>query len=301
LRKKIYPKIRNEGQNALVTKEIIHHQDLLEWYWAADNELIPKPFFTSCYLLDGVLIDTGAPKGEKDFRNFVSSKLVNNQINKCLITHTHEDHIGGVHVVSEEFQIPVYASIKALPLLETANTYVYAEYRDLYWGSGLHSVKAEPIPTIIHSESHKYALTVLSVPGHAPEQIALLEPSQEWVFVADAVLPKYQVLFGYPCNIQEDIALIYASIRSIYNATEGMGNLKVFVSGKGVFEGRGYLKARLEEIKSLHTDVHAYKAKGLTPEQILEEIYGGEGLMGIMTNGELSHLNLINSLLRWNE
>ena len=283
----------------MVTKEINHHQDLIEWYWAAEDELIPRPFFTSCYLLDGVLIDTGAPKGEKDFQKFVSSKLTDEKIGKCLITHTHEDHIGGAYVLKEELGIPLYASPKALPLLENASNYVYAEYRSLYWGSGIRSVKAQPIPNRIRTESEQYELEVLSVPGHAPDQIAFIEPSQEWVFVADAVLPKYQVLFGHTCNIQEDILLIYTSIQRIYVATKGMDNLKVFVSGKGVFQGRSYLKSRLEEIKDLHTRVQTYKQQGLTPEQILERIFGEEGVMGILTNGELSHLNLIKSLYLW--
>ncbi|PWI48562.1 hypothetical protein CEE45_05840 [Candidatus Heimdallarchaeota archaeon B3_Heim] len=284
----------------MVTKEIVHHKDLLEWCWAADDELIPKPFFTSCYLLDGVLIDTGAPKGQLDFTSFIKELLTTNSVSKCLITHTHEDHIGGTHVLSEEFEIPLYASVEALPLLETASNYVYAEYRDLYWGSGLHSVNAQPIPTKIQTKSQNYELKVLSVPGHAPDQIAFIESEQEWAFVADAVLPKYQVLFGHTCNIQEDIALIYDSIRKIFDATEGMDNLKIFVSGKGVFNGRNYIKKRLEEITTLHNDVHGYKLKKLAPEQILEEMFGGEGIMGIMTNGELSHLNLINSLYQWN-
>ncbi len=285
----------------MVTKEIIHHQDLREWYWAADDELIPKPFFTSCYLLDDILIDTGAPKGQKVFQKFIKTAITSGSINKCLITHTHEDHIGGAHIVSEEFQIPVYSSPEARLLLKNANKYVYADYRELYWGAGLHSVEAHPVPRRIQSESRKYELTVLSVPGHAPDQIAFIERAQEWAFVADAVLPKYQVLFGHTCNIQEDISLIYNSIRKVYAFTEGMEKLKVFVSGKGVFKGREYLKARLEEIDEIHKNVQRYKRKGLSIEQILEKIFGGEGIMGIMTGGELSHLNFIDSLYQWNE
>ncbi|MHA1996186.1 MAG: MBL fold metallo-hydrolase [Candidatus Hodarchaeales archaeon] len=284
----------------MVTKEVIHHQDLFEWCWAAEDELIPKPFFTSCYLLDGLLIDTGAPKGQMEFLNFIKNQQVKNPISKGLITHTHEDHIGGTHILAEEFQIPLYSSPQALLLLKNASNYTYPEYRELYWGAELHSVEALPVPKLISSHTGKYELTVVSTPGHAPDQIAFIECSKEWAFVADAILPKYQVLFGHTCNIQEDIAQIYRSIRKIYDFTEGMDNLKVFVSGKGVFQGQGYIKARLDEIEGLHKQVQGYKQKGFTAEKILEEIFVEEGIMGIMTNGELSHLNLVNSLYQWN-
>jgi glyoxylase-like metal-dependent hydrolase (beta-lactamase superfamily II) len=284
----------------MVIKKILHHHDLLEWCWAAEDKLIPKPFFTSVFLLDGLLIDTGAPKGVQEFQAFVTPKIAKKEIFKCLITHTHEDHIGGAHIISEQSKIPIYASAIAISLLEDAHNYVYSEYRQLYWGSGLQSVKAQIIPDRILSSSGKYELRVVATPGHASDQIALIEPTQEWAFVADAILPKYRVLFGHSCTIQEDISQIYASIRRLYLATEGMNDLKTFVSGKGVFHGRKYLKDRMKEIKSLHSTVQTHKAQGLTPEQILEEIFGEEGIIGIMTGGELSHLNLINSLYQWN-
>ena len=49
---------------------ISHHcnNQILEWEWASDNELMPFPYFTSCYLVDGLLIDSGAPGGENDLR-----------------------------------------------------------------------------------------------------------------------------------------------------------------------------------------------------------------------------------------
>ena len=280
---------------------IIHHnEDLLEWTWAAEDELIPRPFFTSIYLIDDILIDTGAPGGQDEFRDFVNSILKSQKINQCLITHTHEDHIGSTHVIKDEFHIPTYASPKAVSLLKQASTYPYAEYRQLFWGTGLQSVNTDPFPKNIHSDSQNYSFIVLPTPGHAPDQVILIECSQEWAFVADAVLPKYKNLFGGTCNIQEDIALIYQSIEEIYKFTEGMDELRIFISGKGVFQGREFLHERLTDIWNLRTQVHELNEKGISEEQILEKIFGGESMTGIMTNGELSRLNMIKSLLKWN-
>ncbi len=114
------------------------------------------------------------------------------------------------------------------------------------------------------------------------------------------MLPKYKNLFGGTCNIQEDIALIYQSIKEIYVFTEGMDELRIFISGKGVFQGREFLHERLTDIWNLRTQVHELNEKGIGEEQILEKIFGGESMTGIMTNGELSRLNMIKSLLKWN-
>ena len=59
------------------------NNQILEWEWASDNELMPYPYFTSCYLVDGLLIDSGAPSGEKDLREFVKSFGHDQMVEKC--------------------------------------------------------------------------------------------------------------------------------------------------------------------------------------------------------------------------
>ena len=283
----------------MVTSTIYHTDDLLEWTWAMEDEIIPKPFFTSCYYLDGILIDTGAPGGIVEFKRFIETLLKDKLINFCLITHTHEDHIGGTYFLTEELSIPVHASSKAIELLKDASNYTYEGYRKLYWGNGLQSSNALPFPNQILSTSGNYLLDIIPTPGHAPDQVAFLEKSQQWIFVADAVLPKYNNLFGGTCNIQENIADIYSSIERLYKETNGMDDLRIFISGKGIKLGRKFLLEKMNEIKQLHSIVQDYSQQGLSCEKILLQVYEGESFSGIMTNGELSRFNLINSLLEW--
>ena len=283
----------------MVVNTQYHTEELIEWKWAMENEIIPKPFFTSSYYLDGIIIDTGAPGGISEFKEYIKSLLKRKRINFCLITHSHEDHIGGAHFIAEELAIPVYSSKKTIALLKNASNYTYEEYRKLYWGSELHSIEAFPFPDQIKSNSGKYLLEVVPTPGHAPDQVAFIEKSQQWAFVADAVLPKYNNLFGGTCDIQENIADIYGSIKRIYEETEGMNNLQIFISGKGVREGREFLIDKMNEIKLLHTSVQEYLLQGLNSEEILIQVFGEESFSGIMTNGELSRLNMIKSLMGW--
>ena len=101
----------------MATKIFYHcNQEILEWCWASDHEMMLNPHWTSCYLIDGLLIDSGAPGGADDFRDFVNS--LDEKIESCVLTHAHEDHAGGAHIMNNEFGVPIYASEKAIPILE---------------------------------------------------------------------------------------------------------------------------------------------------------------------------------------
>jgi glyoxylase-like metal-dependent hydrolase (beta-lactamase superfamily II) len=266
---------------------------------------MPQPFWTSVFLIDGLLIDAGAPGGVDDLRKFVKSLDSENAIEKCVITHNHEDHCGGGRMLQEEFNIPVFASKLAIPLLLKEKT--YPDYRQMVWGFEYQPFQANPLNDSISSKSSKYVFDILEMPGHAPELITLIEPKQQWAFITDAVMPKYQMIFGKDTDIPEDIFQIFNSIKNLYNFTKGMDNLLLFSSGKGIFKGRSFLKEKIDEISSLHLEAHKFQKeaeqKGLRDKQllryVLKKMFIRENLVGTLTRGGLSHKNLILSLLEW--
>ncbi|MFX1366493.1 MAG: MBL fold metallo-hydrolase [Promethearchaeota archaeon] len=281
------------------------NNEILEWQWASDNEMMPHPYFTSVYLIDGLLIDSGAPEGVNDLRKFVQSLNPKQSINKCFITHTHEDHAGGAYMLKSEFGIPLYASEKAVRLLKKGNT--YPKYRQMAWGPKLLPVIAEIIDKPIITKSEKYEFELFPMSGHAPELVALIEKNQQWAFVADAVLPKYKMIFGGNSDIQEDISLIYHSLSKLYDFTNGMDELLIFSAGNEVLKGREIILNKLEEIDNLRIKVHEIKTKFQKQgyfgkkliKKILRSIFGKESLIGKFTQGDLSRENLIISLLKW--
>lgn len=281
----------------MVTRTFIHcNQEILEWCWASEHELIVNPHWTSCYLLDGLLIDSGAPGGIDDLNNFINS-LGAQKIEACVLTHTHEDHAGGAHMLHTEHNVPIYASEKAIPILKTG--YTYPEYRQIAWGEeGVLPVDVEIIPNQITSKSGKYIFDVLPIPGHAPEQVALIEKKQQWVFAADGVQIKYKRIFGKTSSIQEDISLIYQSIQDIRHITEGMTDLKVFLPGGRVL-GEDFLDEKIREIWNLRQNVHELDNQDYSVEEITQKIFGEEDIFDIFTNGALSKKNLILSILKW--
>jgi glyoxylase-like metal-dependent hydrolase (beta-lactamase superfamily II) len=277
---------------------------ILEWKWASDNELIPSPFFTSCYFIDGILIDSGAPASENDLMTFIKSLFEQQRIIKCIITHSHEDHSGGAHLLNSEFNIPIYAHKKAISILKKESH--YPQYRQLAWGEKRKRVFAKEVPKRLKTSNHKFTFDIFPMPGHAPELIALVEKSQQWAFVSDAIQPRYKMLFGHDSDIQENISEIVKSMKNLLEYTKHFSDLKVFISGHGIY-GREIIKQKIEEIQALHVRVHDLYIK-FSKEQynqpkilkkILKEIFGRETAIGKLTNGDLSIMNLIKSLHKW--
>jgi glyoxylase-like metal-dependent hydrolase (beta-lactamase superfamily II) len=290
----------------MVVKKVYHcNNEILEWKWSSDSELMPQPFWTSVFLIDGLLIDAGAPGGVDDLRDFINSLDPNNTVEKCVITHNHEDHCGGGRMLQNEFNIPIFASELAIPLLLKEKN--YPDYRQMTWGVKYQPFQAKLLENSISTKSNKYVFDVLEMPGHAPELISLVERKQQWAFITDAVMPKYQMIFGKDTDISEDISLIYQSIKKLYDFTVGMNKLLLFTSGNGVFKGRSFLKNRMDEINILHLKAHKFQAeakeKGLSDKRlikyVLKALFSRENFIGTLTRGGLSHKNLIISLLEW--
>jgi len=278
--------------------------NILEWKWASDNELIPNPFFTSCYFIDGILIDSGAPASVNDLKDFINNLHKKQSIHECIITHAHEDHSGGAHMLKSDFNIPIYAHEKAIAILNKEVS--FPKYRQIAWGEKRKPVIVKKIPNRIKTFNHQFTFEIFPMPGHAPELIALVEKSKEWAFVSDAIQPRYKMLFGHNSDIQENLSQIVGSMKNLLEFTKNLQDLKVFISGHGMYE-REIIEQKMKELNELHTRVHElylrFSTEGYVEsnilKKILREIFGRETAIGKLTNGDLSIMNLIKSLYDW--
>ncbi len=281
--------------------EIRQHGPVTEWRWSTENKLLPKPFWTSCYVIDGVLIDCGAPGSVGELKEFLLSLPPEQKIAFCVLTHAHEDHAGGAKMLSDELGIPVYINPNGLKYVH--NGYTYPDYRQLTWGTELLAApKVQPLPAApFRTKSGTYNFELFPMPGHAPCLVALVERSQQWAFVADAVQPKYQMIFGGPTSsIQEYIVNIYGALVRFAKFTRDMTHLKLFIAGHDVVEnGVKFVEARITEIRELHQQAHLLRGQGLNERKLLQKLFGGESFIGGFTRGTLSRRNLVQSLLEW--
>lgn len=302
-----------EAENPAL-KQVSKPKYLVEWKWASDHEMIKSKKFTSAYILDGLLIDTTAPAGVDDFISFFTDFQNNPEkyhqnipISLCIITHFHEDHTGAGKVLEEKFNIPIFASEKSKDYL--MQEYTYPIFRQIYWGEKREAFSSKICKDSIRTPGGNYNFKLIDIPGHSPDMIALVNEENEIIFTSDAVMPKYQMIFGGKCDIKEDIKQIYESLRKIYEISKNMKNPKIFASHFLQITPE-FLKERIDEISDLHAKVHKVKSslmeQGITRERklirgILKEIFGGEYSMAAFTNGQLSRENLVRSLLKWNE
>jgi len=203
-------------------------------------------------------------------------------------------------LLSEELGLPIYIHKKGIDKVRKG--FSYPDYRVFAWGAPF-----EPAPAVrpldvgsLTTKSGKYTFDLQLLPGHCDSLIVLIEPSQQWCFVTDTIVPTYQMIFGEPSeDIHEDMRQIHASLRQLQHHSAGMDRLTIFTAGFGMFPGHEILAKNISDIEGLHEKVHELKAKGLQDRTIVDELFGEEHPIGLMTNYALSRLNLVRSLLRW--
>lgn len=272
---------------------------IIRWAWTTNDARMPRAFWTSVYLVDGLLIDSGAPASNDELQEFISELPREQVIEQAILTHWHEDHAGGAHLLTK-LGIPVY--IHELGLNKVREGFSYPNYRELAWGGPL-----EPAPAVqsletssIITKSGEYTFELLHYVGHSDDLIVLLEPIQQWCFVSDSLQPKYQMIFGEPSeDMHEDIQLIHASLKHLQEYTCEMDNLIIFTAAFGMFPGHEILTKNISQIENFHKQVHELKTEGLGERKIVKKLFGDEHLAGQISNNALSRLNFVKSLLKW--
>ncbi|WP_413574750.1 hydroxyacylglutathione hydrolase [Bdellovibrio sp. HCB290] len=96
----------------------------------------------------------------------------NLKLQGVLLTHHHNDHIGGVRALISEHPAPIYAPKKNKTQIITADS----------WVSDGEKIKLGP-----------FEFEVLELPGHTLGHVAYWEPKFKWLFSGD-------VLFGLGCG-----------------------------------------------------------------------------------------------------
>src|SRR5262245_30035627 len=89
-----------------------------------------RPAATSVYRVGDTLIDAGGAR----VSHALVDTLRSNPPRRILLTHQHEDHVGGVGALRRAFgHVPVHAARSYLPLLAVADQ--LPDYRTRHWGT----------------------------------------------------------------------------------------------------------------------------------------------------------------------
>ncbi|MFD1386564.1 MBL fold metallo-hydrolase [Oceanobacillus oncorhynchi subsp. oncorhynchi] len=166
------------------------------------------------YLIKGdngyTVIDTGIHAPEtKALWERVLSKY---KIEKLVLTHTHEDHIGLARWFQEIYEIPVYVSKRGYEEMHKGRD---AKARKNRIKRLIKKHGAPPIPLKIRDESHIYkfepdgffedndeitlgnrSYQTIWTPGHAPDHYCFYQPETEIMIIGDHVLNHLSPVIG---------------------------------------------------------------------------------------------------------
>ncbi|MEM2136145.1 MAG: MBL fold metallo-hydrolase [Candidatus Freyarchaeota archaeon] len=249
-------------------------------------ELDARPvYWTSAYLVDGLLIDTGPRHTVEELVNYLKDQKIRFAVN----THWHEDHIGANKIL-QQMGVQIFAHRDSIPLISKPLN--LPPYREWVWGVP-DPTEVLPVPEKICTDSYQFE--VIETPGHSEGHIALVEPSKGWCFSGDLFYGEKPKVTHPKANISETIN----SMRKL--AALRTRRLVLFTStGIIVEDGRKALQTCINYLEELTQKAKKLKKKGLSINAIREKLLGEESSLARITMGELSSENLIRLALQNN-
>jgi glyoxylase-like metal-dependent hydrolase (beta-lactamase superfamily II) len=244
-------------------------------------------YWSTAYLIDGVLIDTGCAYSANEFVDALNGKNLVGIIN----THTHEDHIGANGILQEKRNgLEIFAHPLAIPVLENPREEQPMEfYRRMTWGIPKPS-RAKPVQDGELIETEQYAFQVINTPGHSPDHICLYEQRQAWLFSGDLYVG------GQDRALREgyDIWQIIASLKRVVDLPLS----KLFPGCARVRDNpREVLMSKIQYLEEMGSKVLELNQRGLGEKQIARTLFGGAMLVEVMTSGHFSRIHLVRSFL----
>lgn len=235
-----------------------------------------------CFVVDGVLIDTGASSLEKEFQPFFKQQ----DIDQVVITHFHEDHTGCAAFLQKELNLPIHMNDIMLDYCKKKPDYPL--YRKVFWG------KRPPFhaKTIGKTFSSRHATwDVIETPGHAIDHLAFLNRETGQLFTGDLYCQeKTKVILR-----EESIPTIIDSLKRVltYDFEE------VFCCHAGFLEdGRAALQRKLEYLLDLQGKIIRSYEDGLSPNQISNTLFPKKYPITMFSSGEWNSMHIINSIIQ---
>lgn len=233
------------------------------------------------FLVDGMLIDTGAEKMQDELKDALS-KLSFDQV---VLTHHHEDHTGNAAWIQQNYQVPFF--IYSIGQKITDEDGVYPAYRQFTWGNRA-AFHTQTLGEQVNSRTLQWQ--VIHTPGHADDHVALYHPESGRLFTGDLfVSPKTRVVMK-----NESISRIKTSLRKLL----ALPFQSVFCSHAGYLEnGRALLEQKLHYLEALQEKIIQLYEDGLSQQDIHCQLFPKAYPIVQFSNGEWDSLHIVTSTL----
>ena len=256
------------------------------------RSIFGRPFWwTTAYWIDGLLIDTGPRFAARALLH----TLRNLPVDQVVITHAHEDQVGGLYAVQQRYpKLKIYAAPRALPTLAEPTRMRLPFYRQVVWGRPQPCQGAISLDSVDNQiRTASYQLRVVETPGHSPDHIALFEPSQRWLFSGDVFVYSQQNAWA----AEADLFGVICSLRTLADLRPE----RLFPSdGRISRTPLPELHGKIGQLLQLTRDVARLDGLGLTKEEIVLRLFRKEPPLYFWTMGYYSASNLIEACRSYN-
>ncbi len=244
-------------------------------------------YWTTAYLVDGLLIDSGCAHTARELadtlRGIPLTRLVN--------THTHEDHIGANGLLQREHpSLQIFAHPLALPVLsDPRGKQPLHPYRKVMWGWP-ESCNASPLADESWIETDHNRFQVLYTPGHSPDHICLYEPDRGWLFTGDLFVggSDRALREGY------DIWQIVASLKRV----AALPSTVMFPGCARIRENpKDELEAKIRYLEDFGEKALELHRKGWDVNAIVQALCGKPMFIEFVTLGNFARRHLVLSYL----
>jgi glyoxylase-like metal-dependent hydrolase (beta-lactamase superfamily II) len=237
----------------------------------------------SAYLVDGLLIDSGPAHTAEELTEFLKDKGVKMVVN----THYHEDHIAANALLKERYGVELFAHPLAVNKINQPATLF--PYQEEVWGYPIPSQVKKIGDTVT---TNHFRFEVISTPGHDRDHICLFERKHGWLFTGDLFVGTTRPNAVRP---MDDVRQIIADLKKVKALSPQIlfpapGNVRT--------EPVPVLEKTIQYLEDLGLKVTELHDKGLSPAEIVKQIFGNDAPIAEFTQQQFSSLNMVKSFLK---
>jgi glyoxylase-like metal-dependent hydrolase (beta-lactamase superfamily II) len=239
-------------------------------------------YWTGAYLADGALIDCGPPSTAPGLLRALEGR----RVDALLVTHHHEDHMGGARLLAERRGL--VAKIHPAGVAPLEGGFPQEAYRRIVWGRPPR-VRAEALGA--EERVGPFRFEVISTPGHSPDHACFFERERGWLFTGDLFLAERLRYL----RDDEDLDSMIASLEAVAR----LPLTRVFCAHRGpVRDGPAALRRKAEHLSGLRDRVRELIAKGLPEREVTRRAVGPEGPLTWFSLGRFSARNFVRAVTR---
>jgi glyoxylase-like metal-dependent hydrolase (beta-lactamase superfamily II) len=215
------------------------------------------PLMTAwCYLIDGVMIDTGI----RHLRPAILGCVKQDKPDLMLITHYHEDHSGNAGAIRSASGIPAYGH--PLTVKKLSSPFKIRPYQHLMWG------KSDPVDLAVHPvalDAGRCRFRPIHTPGHSKDHTVYLEENRGYLFSGDLFLGERIKFFRADEHLGDQLSSLKTILTFDFDS--------LFCAHRPQMKnGKQAIRQKLDYLENFYGSVRDLKSEGNGLNEIIRQL-----------------------------